>query len=198
LIEKLLTQREALSKSVLAAIRFIPKYMDWKDVVLPLFRKFTDFIDIVPELLTLIRFNQCFFKSICEIFATDALCESFTRFWSSQQTVALKFFQLLIGSDVGFTLTDDLRRHVNRLVHNAADRKATEPIRGYLSMSPNHRGVLVAICLGSMVPWQKNMGTRWDEVEAIVEVVEVSEWCSGGTVNLRSRRSIRARASWLQ
>jgi hypothetical protein len=95
----LAAQRETLPESVLVAVCFIPEYMDWEHVVLPLFRKFKDFIDIVPELLTLFLFDQCFFESFCKIFATDVLCERFARFRSPQQTLVLKLFLLLIGSD---------------------------------------------------------------------------------------------------
>jgi hypothetical protein len=142
-IEKLNAQKETLPEAVLAAVQFIPEYMDWEDVVLPLFRSFANFIDVVPELLALFRFDRGFFRSICEIFSADALCQRFVKVRCSQQTVALKFFLLVIGSDVAFTLTDDLRRYLNRLVHNAADRRASEPIRSYLSTSANPRSVLV-------------------------------------------------------
>jgi hypothetical protein len=83
---------------------------------------------------------------ICEMFATDTLCDRFARLQSSRQTVALKFFLLLISNETAFSLTDELRQYLSRFGRNTGDRKATEPIRTSLSMEVNPCGVLVSSC----------------------------------------------------
>jgi hypothetical protein len=139
-VQKLNAKREVLPEAVVAGVQFIPEFEDWRAVLAPFFETFTDeFFDMVPDLFAMFRFDPGFFDMICNAFPIDSLTEKFRTLRNSQQAVSIRFFSMLQERSDTLVLNPELRKYLNRLVQNSANRRDAESIRSYLAKSSNPR-----------------------------------------------------------
>lgn len=127
--EELEGYEELLPQSIISAVRFIPQFEEWEEILIVVFEKLRDIFKYdVHELIEAFKYKDEVINLAVECYTPQVLFEHFTTLASNQQDIALKFISKFFDLGYEVEISERNEKYLQRLVKSNEGNPEVEPI----------------------------------------------------------------------